>query len=51
MSNLEEQNFKDEINSRFSVNKAEEEVVFLSNFVKLSGFINSSGFEILYLFK
>ena len=30
----EEQNFKDEINSRFSENKAEEEVVFLSNFVR-----------------
>ena len=30
----EEQNFKDEINDRFSENKAEEEVVFLSNFVR-----------------
>ncbi len=30
----EEQNFKDEINDRFSENKAEEEIVFLSNFVR-----------------
>ena len=30
----EEQVFKDEINDRFSVNKAEEEVVFLSSFVR-----------------
>ncbi|MDD2523943.1 MAG: hypothetical protein PHT81_03760, partial [Endomicrobiaceae bacterium] len=30
----EEQNFKDEINDRFAVNKAEEEVVFLSSFVR-----------------
>ncbi|WP_413854420.1 hypothetical protein, partial [Candidatus Ruminimicrobium bovinum] len=29
----EEQNFKDEINDRFAVNRAEEEVIFLSNFV------------------
>jgi hypothetical protein len=30
----EEQNFKDEINDKFAVNKAEEEVVFLSSFVR-----------------
>ena len=30
----EEQNFKDEINDRFSENKAEEDVVFLSSFVR-----------------
>jgi hypothetical protein len=30
----EEQNFKDEINDKFAANKAEEEVVFISNFIK-----------------
>ena len=30
----EEQNFKDELNDRFSVNKVEQEVIFLSNFIK-----------------
>jgi hypothetical protein len=30
----EEQEFKDEINDRFSENKAEEEVTFLSNFIR-----------------
>src|SRR5574344_202767 len=29
----EEQNFKDEINDKFAANKAEEEVVFISNFI------------------
>ena len=42
----EEQNFKDEINDRFAVNRAEEEVIFLSNFVNyykayLSGKVTS----------
>ena len=46
----EEQDFKDELNDKFSVNKVEQEVIFLSNFVRyyedyLTGKITTQDYE------